>query len=215
MIYSNKDIIEQIKDEKYKKLAEFFDSKGVIIIEYNDTKGPFGDGYLSILSTKKEILKIKFDWQSKNFINIENNTHLVNIYIYNNEENLELLIDSKCNNNYIIGKYCKKINFKSYEDYCNLYKILVDKYSTYDLIDINARTLNNENKVVVKLRLVKNNISSNKDKYLYLIFDANNFDTYETSDIEPKSAKLKVVPAMSSFNIENKIKEEQSFDFDK
>lgn len=215
MIYSNKDIIEQIKDEKYKKLAEFFDSKGVIIIEYNDTKGLFGDGYLSILSTKREILKIKFDWQSKNFINIENDKHLVNIYIYNNEENLELLIDSKLNNNYIIGKYCKKINFKSYEDYCKLYKILVDKYSTYDLIDINARTLNNENKVVVKLRLVKNNISSNKDKYLYLIFDANNFDTYETTDIEPKSAKLKVVPAMPSFNIENKIKEEQSFDFDK
>lgn len=207
MIYSNKDIIEQIKDEKYKKLAEFFDSKGVIIIEYNDTKGLFNDGYLSILSTKREILKIKFDWQSKNFINIENDKHLVNIYIYNNEENLELLIDSKLNNNYIIGKYCKKINFKSYEDYCKLYKILVDKYSTYDLIDINARTLNNENKVVVKLHLVKNNISSNKDKYLYLIFDANNFDTYETTDVEPKSAKLKVVPAMSNFNIRNKIKE--------
>lgn len=179
MIYSNKEIFEkEIKDEKVKKILDFFDSKGVIILSV-DKEIFTTSTKIKILATTKDIVEINvYDNSCFLYVRINN---VYKIYIYNSEKPLELLIDCKFDS-IIIGELCheSKIDFKSYQEYCKLNSILTqDKYKLYNLKSI----INKNKHIVCELIKIKNNIIlDNTNKFKYLVLENDNFDEYEEYD---------------------------------
>lgn len=176
MIYSNKEIFEKdIKNDQIKKILEFLDSKGAIILEVEKDK-------IKFLATDKNIYTILVENNSSFLcIGFDNTYHP--LYIYNDEKSLELLINGRYDS-ITIGRLCNtsNIKFKSYEDYCKLNKILSsDKYLIYNIQ--NMRNYNTY--IIIKLYKIKNMLHQNdNDEYKYLVFSNDNFDDYEEYDNE-------------------------------
>lgn len=176
MIYSNKEIFEKdIKNDQIKKILEFLDSKGAIILEVEKDK-------IKFLATDKNIYTILVE-NNSSFLCIGFDTTYNPLYIYNDEKSLELLINGRYDS-ITIGRLCNtsNIKFKSYEDYCKLNKILSsDKYLLYNIQ--NMRNYNTY--IIIKLYKIKNMLHQNdNDEYKYLVFSNNNFDNYEEYDNE-------------------------------
>lgn len=176
MIYSNKEIFEKdIKNDQIKKILEFLDSKGVIILEVEKDK-------IKFLSTDKNIYTILVE-NNSSFLCIGFDNTYNPLYIYNDEKSLELLINGRYDS-ITIGRLCNtsNIKFKSYEDYCKLNKILsFDKYLLYNIQ--NMRNYNTY--IIIKLYKIKNMLHQNdNDEYKYLVFSNDNFDDYEEYDNE-------------------------------
>ena len=176
MIYSNKDIFEkEIENDQIKKILEFLDSKGVIILKIKKDK-------IKFLATDKNIYTILVENNSSFLCIVFDNTYNP-LYIYNDEKSLELLINGRYDS-ITIRRLCNtsNIKFKSYEDYCKLNKILSsDKYLLY-----NIQSMKNYNTyIIIKLYKIKNMLHQNdNDEYKYLVFDNDNFDDYEEYDNE-------------------------------
>lgn len=176
MIYSNKEIFEKdIKNDQIKKILEFLDSKGAIILEVEKDK-------IKFLATDKNIYTILVE-NNSSFLCIGFDTTYNPLYIYNDEKSLELLINGRYDS-ITIGRLCNtsNIKFKSYEDYCKLNKILsFDKYLLYNIQ--NMRNYNTY--IIIKLYKIKNMLHQNdNDEYKYLVFSNDNFDDYEEYDNE-------------------------------
>ena len=171
--YSNEEILKSITNENLKRWAEFLDSRGAILLQVKETEGLYTSKQIKILSTKHNIITIDFDgglYYKSKFVKIyiDDFTDRIQnqVYIYLNEENIELIINEKFDG-INLGKYFEKIDI-TYDNYVKVSNIMIEKYSdNYNLLDIETKGY----KLIVTLYKIQSNINYKEREYLYLIFD--------------------------------------------